>query len=152
MTKKLKSNDNIVDTKIVLPLPPEDRQAHSEMEIYSRFMRYLRLSPSHEAEVKILSSIQFTADLLDIGEALVSKTLVDLGLRATRKAFPTEYLNHVDDSLLRSGWDVGGPTAGIAELKAHWDKIGEDKFAPYRREMFVAGKSPSYDCGESPIH
>ena len=82
----------------------------------------------------MLSAIQFTADMLDIGDALVSKTLVDLGLRAPRSAFPSDYLEFVDNSLLRSGWEVGGPTQATALLKKHWDNIGEDKFAAYRRE------------------
>jgi hypothetical protein len=134
MTTTFKSNDNLVNTKTILPLPPEDMKARSEMEIYARFMRHLRLVPNSRQEIKILSAIQFTADMLDISDALISKTLVDLGLRAPRESFPVEYLDFIDKTLLRSGWQVGGPTAGSAELKAHWDEIGEDKFAAYRRE------------------
>lgn len=134
MTDLLKSNDNDKNKKVLLPLPPEEKEAHSEMEIYARFMRHLRMVPNNRLEIKVLSAIQFTADMLDIGDALVSKTLVDMGLRAPRDAFPTEYLEFVDNSLLRSGWEVGGPTAGSAALKQHWDNIGEDKFAAYRRE------------------
>ena len=73
--------------------------------------------------------------MLDISDALISKTLVGLGLRAPRSAFPVEYLNFVDKSMLRSGWLIGGRTENIAALKAFWDKIGEDKYAAYRRDV-----------------
>lgn len=138
MVTTYKSNDNRTDTHTLLPLPPEDKEARSEMEIYARFMRHLRMVPSSQMDIKVLSAIQFTADMIDIGDALVAKTLVDLGLRAPRKAFPSDYLEFIDKSLLRSGWTVGGPSASAAALKLHWDKIGEDKFAAFRREAPVA--------------
>ena len=137
MTTKLKSNDNKTDPNIILPIPPQNKEARSEMEIYARFMRHLRMVPNSRMEIKILSAIQFTADMIDIGDALVAKTLVDFGLRAPRKAFPVAYLEFVDRSFLRAGWDVGGPSAAAAELKAHWDKIGEDKFAAFRNDVKV---------------
>jgi beta-galactosidase len=70
-------------------------------------------------------AIQFTADMIDIGDALVAKSLVDCGLRAPRRAFPSDYLEFVDNSLRRSGWYVGGPTAGTLSLKDYWDAIEE---------------------------
>ncbi len=130
----LKSNDNKEAGSIILPLPPESKKAQQEMEIYARFMRHLRCVPNSRAEIKILSAIQFTADLLNVGDALIAKVLVDLGLRGTRKCFPTSYLEFIDKSLLRSGYEVGGPTRGSLALKQHWDLIGEDKFAAARRE------------------
>lgn len=141
MTTTLKSNDNKVGTKVLLPLPPEDKKAASEMEVYARFMRHLRMVPNSQMDIKILSAIQFTADIIDVADALVAKTLVDLGLRAPRKAFPSDYLEFIDNSLLRTGWQVGGPTKSAAELKLHWDKIGEDKFAAARRELPTATPS-----------
>ena len=137
MVTTYKSNDNQVDSTTLLPLAPEDKNAHTEMEIYARFMRHLRMVPNSRIEIKILSAIQFTADMLDIRDALVAKTLVDLGLRAPRKAFPSDYLEFVDKSLLRTGWEVGGPTQSASELKLHWDKIGEDKFAAHRHGVPV---------------
>lgn len=131
MVNSLKSNDNQMDSKTCLPLPPAE-SARTEMEIYARFMRHLRMVPNSEMDIKILSAIQFTADLLDIGDALVAKTLVDQGLRAPRKAYPASYLEFIDRSLMRTGWDVGGPTVSAAALKQHWDLIGEDKFAAVR--------------------
>ncbi len=138
MVNTLKSNDNQVNSKVLLPLPPENKGAYPEMEIYARFMRHLRMVPNSQMEIKVLSAIQFTADMIDISDALVAKTLVDLGLRAPRKSFPSEYLEFVDKSLLRTGWQVGGPTQGAAELKLYWDGIGEDKFAAFRRDIPVA--------------
>ncbi len=136
----LKSNDNALTsgTTMVLPLPPTEKEATSEMEIYARFMRHLRMVPNSRAEIKILSAIQFTADMTDVGDALIAKTLVDLGLRAPRRAFPASYLDHVDRSLMRSGWEVGGPSASTLALKEHWDGIGEDPFAAFRREYSLA--------------
>jgi hypothetical protein len=60
--------------------------------------------------------------------------LADMGLRAPRKAFPGAYLNHVDDTLLRAGWDVGGPCASSVDMKRFWDDIGEDKFAAFKKD------------------
>ncbi|NCO03473.1 MAG: hypothetical protein GW903_04710 [Alphaproteobacteria bacterium] len=134
---RLKSNDNTVFKNITLPLPPASKGAHDhhnpEMEIYARFMRHLRMVPHSHPDIKVLSAIQFTADMLDLRDALVTKVLVDCGLRAPRKALPDEYLEHADNALLRSGWDIGGPTVSLIALKAFWDKIGEDKLAAYRR-------------------
>jgi hypothetical protein len=137
-TSILKSNDNDTLKNIVLPLPPSAERGAAEMEVYARFMRHLRMVPNSQADIKVLSAIQFTADMLDIRDALVSKILVDCGLRAPRKAFPTEYLEHVDSTLMRSGWEVGGPSASTIELKKYWDEIGEDSLAAYRREPVVA--------------
>ena len=133
-----KSNDNRVSSKTILPLPPESKEARSEMEIYARFMRHLRMVPNEKTEIKILSSIQFTADILDISDELVAKNLVDMGLRAPRSAFPAEYLAFIDKTLLRSGWQICGLIASSAALKAHWDKIGEDRFAAYRGRAVVS--------------
>jgi len=115
--------------RTVLPLPPsmgeEDRFA---MEIYARFMRHLRHVPNSRMDIKILSSIQFTADVMDTSDALVSKTLVDLGLRAPRVAFPLAFLDYVDNCFRRAVWDAGPdlPQASLVTLKNHWDRIGEE--------------------------
>ena len=138
MTSTLKSNDNDTLKNIVLPLPPSAERGAAEMEVYARFMRHLRMVPNSQADIKVLSAIQFTADMLDIRDALVTKILVDCGLRSPRKALPSEYLDHADSSLMRSGWEVGGPNASTIELKKYWDTIGEDSLAAYRREPVIA--------------
>lgn len=116
--------------KITLPLPPsKEREAKFEMEIYARFMRHLRQVPNSRMEIKILSSIQFTADMIDVSDALVAKVLCDLGLRAPRKAFPLSFLEFADKTLQRQVWGQETPPASVTALKAHWDMIGEDRFS-----------------------
>lgn len=125
---------------IVLPLPPGPHMAainghdgRFEMEIYARFMRHLRNVPNSRVEIKILAAIQFTADMLDVSEALVAKTLVDLGLRAPRKAFPGTFLDFCDNMMLRAGKfsdEHSGPPQAVTVLKGHWDSIGENRFGP----------------------
>ena len=115
--------------RTVLPLPPSlGDEARFEMEIYARFMRHLRHVPNNRMDIKILSSIQFTADMLDTSDALVAKTLVDLGLRAPRAAFPVSFLDYTDNCFRRAVWDsaMDLPQASLVSLKRHWDRIGEE--------------------------
>lgn len=126
---------------VVLPLPPEKAQ-RQEMDVYIRFMRHLRCVPNSRATIKVLSAIQFTSDFLDCSDAHISKLLVELGLRAPRMAFPAEFLRYADAALMRTGWAVGGPSAGLIALKEYWDKTGEDKFAAFRAQ---------YSLLESPL-
>ncbi len=151
-TNTLKANDNknapspavnssaLLSEVVILPIPPAETRDALELEIYARFMRHVRLVPNSRMEIKILSAIQFTSDMMDLNDAIVAKTLADMGLRAPRRAFPESYLEHVDRSLMRSGWDVGGPCASSIEIKHHWDKIGEDRFAAFRREYSLVNE------------
>lgn len=135
--KDSEHGNTIVDTaidmafeqnRIVLPLPPS--MAHEdrfEMEVYARFMRHLRLMPGSRMDIKILSAIQFTADMMDHGDALVAKILVDLGLRVPRRALPVAYNDFVDKSMQRHARGNGSPSQALLALKAHWDAIGEDE-------------------------
>lgn len=117
--------------RIILPLRPEEK-ASFEADLFDRFIHHLRHVPNSRMEIKILSAIQFTADSIDHGDALVAKTLVDLGLRAPRKAFPVAFLDFADRSIARQGWDIGSYTPlSVMELKYHWDKIGEDMFSSF---------------------
>lgn len=118
---------------VILPVPPADLRDAMALEIYARFMRHIRLVPNSRIEIRILSAIQFTADMTDLNDAIVAKTLADMGLRAPRKAFPESYLEHVDRSLMRTGRDVGGPSASSIDMKSHWDQTGEDKFVAFQR-------------------
>ena len=125
---------------ITLPLPPEmNDESRFEMEVYARFMRHLRHVPNSRMEIKILSAIQFTADIMDHGDALVAKTLVDLGLRAPRKAFPVTFLDFADKCVQRRDWSAGGvvPPAHVLSLKVHWDDIGENRFATAGRAHYA---------------
>lgn len=127
--------------QITLPLPPAiSADSHFEMEIYARFMRHLRHVPNSRMEIKILSAIQFTADIMDHGDALVAKTLVDLGLRAPRKAFPVTFLDFADKCVQRRDWSGAAssmPPANVLALKEHWDHIGENRFATAGRAHYA---------------
>ncbi|MCB1650560.1 MAG: hypothetical protein KDI46_00745 [Alphaproteobacteria bacterium] len=122
----------ICDTDhVILPVPPET--GDTEMDrVYERFVRHMRCVPNSRLSIKILSSIQFTADLLGYSDAHVAKLLMDLGLRAPRSAFPAEFLRFADQALMRSGWDVGGPSESLLDLKRFWDRIGEDRFSAFK--------------------
>lgn len=126
-----------------LPLAPH-KEHYSEMEIYARFMGHLRHVPNGRMEIKILSSIQFTADMMDYSDAQIAKILVDQGLRARRAAFPADFLAYADAALMRSGWDVGGPSPALLALKAHWDAIGEDKFGAFSGDYPLAYTTGTY--------
>lgn len=117
-----------------LPIPPATAQytAREELALYARFMRYLRHVPHGRMEIKILSAIQFTADMADVSDAQVAKLLVDLGLRAPRLAFPADFLKFADESLLRGLNTHQSAGTSLRALKDHWDAIGEDRLAPYR--------------------
>ena len=127
--------------EIILPLPSMSVTDRAEIALYARFMRHLRHVPNSRMEIKVLSAIQFTADMLGHCDAYVAKVLVDLGLRAPRVAFPAEFLKFVDAALMRSAWDVGGPSKSIIELREYWDVvIEEDKFAPISGEYSVVNE------------
>lgn len=134
----LSTQESTMTDRIFLPLPPElGADNRFEMDIYARFMRHLRQVPNSRMEIKILSSIQFTADMMDIGDELVAKVLVDLGLRAPRRAFPTAFLDFADRALNRRIWDCGRTPTAISALKVHWDRIGEDRFGPSVRTHYA---------------
>ncbi|MEM7679600.1 MAG: hypothetical protein AAF182_01160 [Pseudomonadota bacterium] len=128
------------DTHVTLPLPPSGvKKSDAEIEIYARFMRHLRHVPNNRTEIKILSAIQFTADMTDNSDAHVAKILVDYGLLAPRMAFPAEFLRFADAAFARSTWSVGGPSKALLALKAHWESLGEERFSAYEGEYSIAG-------------
>lgn len=129
----MKANDNLVTERIILPVPELDKVQPHEMEIYARFMRHLRCVANSRMEIKILTAIQFTSDMLDISDSETAKTLIDLGLRAPRLAFPADYLDHADAALMRDDWEIGSANAALKDLRNHWSYIGEDKLAGFRR-------------------
>lgn len=140
-----KASFSLQNDKHTLPLPPQASEERKEdMALYARFMRHLRHVPNSRMEIKILSAIQFTSDMLDYSDAHVAKTLVDLGLRAPRMAFPADFLIYMDQAMTRSVFDIGGPSAGMQELKAFWDAIGEDKFAAFKSGYEIL--EPAYNA------
>lgn len=131
---------------ITLPLPPSiSDETRFEMEVYARFMRHLRHVPNSRMEIKILSAIQFTADIMDHGDALIAKTLVDLGMKAPRKAFPVSFLDFVDKCVQRRDWSGASmPPASVLALKEHWDFIGENRFATAARAHYAVFNENMY--------
>ena len=120
-------------SKTVLPPPPPAAiREIDDLIIYERFMRHLRNIPTSRTEIKVLSAIQFTADMLGHSDAHVANTLVDFGLRAPRMAFPADFLKFADQALMRSGWEVGGPSIALKELKLGWNRNGEDPFIAFQ--------------------
>ena len=129
----MKANDNILLDNIILPVPELHTTSNEEMEIYARFMRHLRYVPNSRMEIKILSSIQYVADMMHSSDAFVARVLIDMGLRTPRAALPDDYLEHIDQALMRDEWEVGAASPSIRGLRDHWARIGEDKLAGFRR-------------------
>tara|TARA_R110002126_G_scaffold13118_3_gene56784 strand:- start:307672 stop:308211 length:540 start_codon:yes stop_codon:yes gene_type:complete len=134
--KTFKSNDNKAES-VILPLPPLDLKDKVDMEIYARFMRHLRYVANSRMEVKVLSAIQFTADMMDIQDAQVARILLDMGLRAPRLSFPNEFLEFADNARSRDNTEFGSAGETLQELYAHWTEIGEDQFIAVKREYAV---------------
>lgn len=133
--KTAKTNDNQVKVEsVILPLPPENLKDKTDMEIYARFMRHLRYVANSRMEVKVLSAIQFTADMMDVQDAQIARVLLDLGLRAPRLSFPLEFLEFADTARAREATEFGSAGETLQDLYAHWDQIGEDKFVACKRE------------------
>jgi hypothetical protein len=122
-------NKSVPIDAMIFPLPPEPGdEGRFEMDVYVRFMRHIRQVPNSRTDIKILSAIQFTADMMDVADALVAKTLVDMGLRAPRRAFPFTFLDFADRILQREAWNNGAAPSSVMALRRHWDAIGEDRF------------------------
>ncbi|MBX2834916.1 MAG: hypothetical protein KTR28_08080 [Micavibrio sp.] len=134
--------DTLKET-VNLPVPPETRE-EQDMEIYARFMRHLRCVPNSRSEIKVLSAVQFTADMLGCSDAHIARVLVDLGLRAPRAALPADYLRFADQCLMRSGWEVGGPSPALLDLREFWNEIGEARFASFHGDFAIYESAPLY--------
>ncbi|HAJ89859.1 MAG TPA: hypothetical protein DCM27_02410 [Rhodospirillaceae bacterium] len=124
---------NFEGSHILLPLPPMDVKAEFEMDVYVRFMRYLRQVPVSRHDIGVLTAIQYVADMMDMPDEHITKILVDLGLRAPRMAFPEVYLEVVDKISLREIHDLNYGSFALRELRHHWQAIREDKFAAFNR-------------------
>lgn len=120
-------------SSITLPQRSAFEGESLEGDVCIRFLRHLGAVPNSNLSIKVLSAIQFTADMMGYSDAHLTKMLVDHGLRAPRKAFPAAYLDYADQALLRDHWEVGGPNAALDDLAKHWQALGEDIFiAAYR--------------------
>lgn len=127
MTNQTFPFNSINDNSIVLPQAPQSAHDQVEYEVYRRFIGHMRHVPVSRVEIKILSAIQFTADMMDLSDAHVSKMLVELGLRAPRLAFPMEFLDYADAALMRQGWGVGAPSQNLLALQALWFSMQKER-------------------------
>lgn len=124
--------------RIILPFPPEDDVASSDkMDIYARFMRHLRCVANSREDIRVLSAIQFVADMMDRDDAEIASVLVELGLRAPRMAFPERYLDFIDRCYLRATYRAMDATGAVDHLRFFWSEIGEDQLAPFKRDVSV---------------
>ncbi len=111
---------------ITLPYLDDNGATSEQRDIYCRFIKHLRHVPISRMEIKILSSIQFCADMMDSSDAYIAKELVEMGLRAPKIAFPQEFIDFMHNSLMRKGFSVGSPSNAIIDLAKIWN-IGEEK-------------------------
>ena len=146
MTHNNTTTIKTTNSTICYPLPPENLpHTRFEMEVYARFMGHLRQVPNSREEIKILSAIQFTADTMDTSDALIAKVLLDMGLRAPRRAFPATFLEFVDHTISRSSWELGSPPKSVIELSNHWDVIGEDRFENVIRPVYAVQREGVFE-------
>lgn len=114
-------------TRIILPCLPESA-GKIEREIHLAFFKSFREGPHRRMETRILTAIHRAADVTDNSDAYVSRVLVDMGLMAPRLAYPGDFLDHVDATLLRDRPLRTVPPSYLA-LTAHWSAIGEEGYA-----------------------
>lgn len=113
--------------RVLLPLPPEDAHYKYEMEVYAKFMRFLRTQPNSRMDIKVLTATQSVAQNMEVEIDQIAKILVDLGLRAPRMAFPGQFLRFCDVALQRRALEYKSPQKSIRELYRHWMNIGDCK-------------------------
>lgn len=83
-------------------LPHKDMNlSRQDYEIIQIFLNCLQLTSQIRFEGKVLSSIYRTADITNNSDAYIAKILVENGLRASRRAFPDEFLRYIDKALLK---------------------------------------------------
>lgn len=95
----------------VLPLCPPVEKSF-EAEAYRRFMRYFRETVG-PMEHRILVAIHMVSSAMGINPATTAKLLVDMGLRANRKAFPASFVE----------WEFETLPLSVVSLRHYWDQV-----------------------------
>lgn len=107
-----------------LPLPPGvfSPTWAVDMDVYVRFMRAMRGSIITKPEQKLLVAITTAATQManEIDESDVALTLVELGLRAPRGAFPASFVNRALDAHMRFVRRGGDFKESLKELLTLW--------------------------------
>ena len=115
-----------IHTPVILPCLPENTGT-TERDIYMAFIRAFREGPQRRMEVRLLTAIHRAADETDNSDAYVSRVLVDMGLMAPRLAYPADFLDHVDATIVRDRPLRTIPASYVA-LTQHWAAIGEELY------------------------
>jgi hypothetical protein len=156
MTTTISGAALLIPARIILPVPCEDKSVErkdAESQICKRFMGYLPHVQNGRIEIKILSAIQFAADMTGYSDAYAAKYLVDLGLRAPREAFPADFLHFADCALERAAWESCAPSVHLRALKEYWENTTEGTWPqgckpdaettgrnPFWNEMLLSGR------------
>ena len=114
------------NAQITLPQCMEFEGNSQNGDICIRFLRHLQVTKAQQLDHKILSAIHFTADILGHSDMHVAKVLTDLGLRAPRSAYPSDYLNFAYEALSRSVWQSGSARQPLQDLALHWINLGDE--------------------------
>jgi|GEM_PF-2098744 len=97
-----------------------------------------------DTDIKILSAIHKTANLVGVGDTYIAKVLVDFGLCAPRSAFPEDFLDHIDNIRIRSEQvGVSLLSESYKKLVHYWTMTGEEPVA------FTGNPVPTYIISSS---
>lgn len=118
-----------IHTRIILPCLPQSA-SEPVREIYMAFLRAFREGPQRRMETRLLTAIHRAADVTENSDAYVSRVLCELGLMAPRLAYPGDFLDHVDATMVRDRPLLSVPPAYLA-LVQHWAAIGEELYDPF---------------------
>jgi len=116
-------------TDIIFPMIGKGCE-NQDRDIIQIFMQSFRIQNHSRGEVRVFQSIAETSDVTGFSDGVVAKTLVDHGLRASRNAFPIEFINHVDRGSLSSTSQLTNYfKTSYRDLKDFWCDSGESPFA-----------------------
>lgn len=124
---KTSSHHSTSTPRIKMPAPPSAviQDDPFSLDIYNHFTCHIHNSSTHMMELRIFEAIQSTAVHMDISNAFAATTLVDLGLRAPRKAFPASFLDFVDK--IRTNKELRhNARPSLMALNEHWHYLREN--------------------------
>ena len=125
-----------------LPVPPSvfSTTWAVDMDVYVRFMRALRQSVITKPEQKVLVAVTTVATQMadELDEADVALTLVQLGLRMPRGAFPAAFVNRALDGHMRHVRRGGTFDPALSELLSKWWGLPVSGAMPTRGPSYTA--------------
>lgn len=112
---------------------PDLNKAHDsfDKEVVQIFLQCFRNIQFPRDDMRVMQAIERTADLTGNSDGLISKILVDNGLRACRECFPQEFLSHIDLLCLKKGRRTLSQKLkkSHSDLKDFWRFNGDNKFS-----------------------